>query len=178
MRYGSGDKGTSRREGIAKGLLRRWGVGPAMGVAALLYAVPAAQLTRHFPARLLMPRGCAGARASVACALLLAGAALYLATVQTFRRGVRGGELVRSGPYAWVRHPLYAAWLWFLLPGIALCAGSWPVLGMPVVAAIVLVCLLPLEERDLASRFGEAHRIYRREVGAVFPRRCRPWKED
>lgn len=57
-------------------------------------------------------------------------------------------KVISSGPYAWVRHPMYAAALIMLL-GISPALGSW--WGVPIVIAIVpaLIWRLLDEERFL-----------------------------
>jgi protein-S-isoprenylcysteine O-methyltransferase Ste14 len=58
-------------------------------------------------------------------------------------------RVISTGPYAWVRHPMYAAALVMLL-GISPALGSW--WGVPIVIAILpaLIWRLTDEERFLA----------------------------
>ncbi len=57
-------------------------------------------------------------------------------------------RVISTGPYAWVRHPMYAAALVMLL-GISSALGSW--WGIPIVIAILpaLIWRLKYEERFL-----------------------------
>ncbi len=71
-------------------------------------------------------------------------------------------RIVATGPYAWVRHPMYAAGL-VMLSGIPLALGSgWAVL---VVVALLpaLIWRLMDEERFLARNLPE-YRAYQRRV--------------
>lgn len=66
----------------------------------------------------------------------------------------RGHRVISTGPYAYVRHPLYASAL-LLLPSIALLLGSWAglIATIPLIAALVVRTVL--EERELRERlFG------------------------
>lgn len=80
-----------------------------------------------------------------------------------------GHELVRTGPYHWVRHPIYS--------GITL-ALLGTALGIDQNRAFVAVILLyasfkiksPLEERVMGGVFGAQYEEYRRSTGAIFPR--------
>lgn len=78
-------------------------------------------------------------------------------------------ELVTTGPYRWVRHPLYTlGFLWYL--SLSVLAGSW-LLGLLAALALALVSArLPLEERHLEERFGDEYRAWRRRTGMFFPR--------
>ncbi len=58
-------------------------------------------------------------------------------------------KVVDTGPYAFVRHPMYAAAIW-LFVGTPLALGSWWSIGLVVVALPVLLWRLLDEERVLA----------------------------
>jgi protein-S-isoprenylcysteine O-methyltransferase Ste14 len=62
----------------------------------------------------------------------------------------RGQHVVSTGPYAHVRHPLYAAAVLFLI-GTALLLGSWSGLAGAVVLVAALALRAVLEERMLAA---------------------------
>jgi protein-S-isoprenylcysteine O-methyltransferase Ste14 len=73
------------------------------------------------------------------------------------------GQLVRSGPYAFSRNPMYIAWT-LGYAGAALIAGAaWPLLLLPVVLAVTNVVVVR-EERSLEHRFGGAYRNYKASV--------------
>lgn len=78
-------------------------------------------------------------------------------------------ELVTSGLYSKVRHPLYAGLVLIFL-GYFLFAGT-------VSAAVHFGCLvlyLPIgiyfEEKNLVIQFGEAYQQYKEEVPAIIPK--------
>ena len=78
-------------------------------------------------------------------------------------------ELVRSGPYAVVRHPIYAAMLAMLLSAGFLLT-RWPAL----IAAVFFFVLgteirIRSEEKLLRARFGEEFAMYQRSVSAYLP---------
>lgn len=80
----------------------------------------------------------------------------------------QGHELVTSGPYAIVRHPIYTGLL-LAFAGSALARGEWR--GILAVA-IVLVAFsfkLRIEERWMREQFGEAYQAYARRVSALVP---------
>lgn len=83
-------------------------------------------------------------------------------------------ELVTSGPYRWIRHPLYTTGIALVLT-IGLMAASWFILlfGLITLASIRLV-VIPLEERELLTKFGQEYRHYMQRTGPLWPRVLRP----
>jgi protein-S-isoprenylcysteine O-methyltransferase Ste14 len=77
-------------------------------------------------------------------------------------------ELVRSGPYALVRHPIYTGVL-LALVGSALAVDRWRgVLGLLLIAAGFIRKLM-IEEEFMLAEFGDGYRQYRAEVPALIP---------
>lgn len=77
-------------------------------------------------------------------------------------------ELIRGGPYAWVRHPIYTGMLLALL-GTAIAIGEWrALLGFAILAG-GLIYKIGVEEKFMAAQFGEAYARYRAEVPALIP---------
>ena len=77
---------------------------------------------------------------------------------------------VASGPYRWVRNPMYIGMFVFLV-GYALCAVSFAALlvAFAMLAVTHLVAVL-YEEPSLARRFGDPYREYRRTTPRWIPR--------
>jgi len=78
-------------------------------------------------------------------------------------------ELVRSGVYRIVRHPIYTSMLCLLLATGFLIT---PPLLFALAAILFMVgteIRVRIEDRLLASRFGEEFQSYRRTVGAYIP---------
>lgn len=81
----------------------------------------------------------------------------------------RSHTLVTSGPYRWVRHPLYLMGLIGYL-GFALLSESWFIGLMTLLAFVLLNIRLPKEEAHLIERFGDEYRTYMRRTGRFLPR--------
>jgi protein-S-isoprenylcysteine O-methyltransferase Ste14 len=77
-------------------------------------------------------------------------------------------ELVTSGPYAIVRHPIYSGLL-LAFVGSAIANGEWRGVLAVIVAAAALWRKLRLEERWMGERFGVAYEQYQRRVAALVP---------
>jgi protein-S-isoprenylcysteine O-methyltransferase Ste14 len=79
-----------------------------------------------------------------------------------------GHELVMTGPYAIVRHPIYAG-LMLALIGSALARAEWRGILAVVIAFLALWRKLRLEERWMQEQFGPAYEAYRQRVAALIP---------
>lgn len=79
-------------------------------------------------------------------------------------------DLVTSGPYGYVRHPLYATGV-VLFVSLGLVAGNWFILLFALVALLaVRLVVVPIEEQALLAKFGADYRGYRQRTGALWPR--------
>ena len=79
------------------------------------------------------------------------------------------GQLLTDGIYARVRHPRYAQIVVAVL-GWALLSNHLAAYLAVLVVMAVLALVIPLEERELAERFGREYEAYRRRVPALVPR--------
>ena len=78
-------------------------------------------------------------------------------------------QLVRSGPYSLVRHPIYASLLCMTLAtGLLFAPWRWMAAGLSLFVAGTEI-RLKAEERLLASRFGSDFAAYRKQVPAYIP---------
>jgi protein-S-isoprenylcysteine O-methyltransferase Ste14 len=77
-------------------------------------------------------------------------------------------QLVRSGPYRWIRHPIYTAMLGMSL-GTTMVSGSFHALLGFVLMFAAYVRKIQLEEKTLAEHFGDAYDRYCRESWALIP---------
>jgi len=80
-----------------------------------------------------------------------------------------GHELIRSGPYARIRHPIYSGML-LAAAGTTLCSGKYGALLVLGFALIAVVMKAKKEEALLAGEFGAAFDEHRRRTGFLLPR--------
>jgi protein-S-isoprenylcysteine O-methyltransferase Ste14 len=77
-------------------------------------------------------------------------------------------QLVRSGPYRFLRHPIYTGLLAMYL-GLAIVTGEWlAVIGVAIVA-FAYWHKIRLEEKNLDVAFGPDYDAYRRTTWALVP---------
>jgi protein-S-isoprenylcysteine O-methyltransferase Ste14 len=78
-------------------------------------------------------------------------------------------QLVTSGPYRWVRHPLYSMGTIAYL-GFALLAENWWIALLSTLVFVVLAVRTPKEEAKLIEKFGDQYREYMKTTGRYLPR--------
>lgn len=78
-------------------------------------------------------------------------------------------ELITTGPYRWLRHPIYAS-LFGLLLEVGFAKTWWPLLIAGVVFYIIGTEIrIRAEEGLLAGRFGETYARYKATTKAYIP---------
>jgi len=78
-------------------------------------------------------------------------------------------ELITSGPYRWVRHPLYSGTL-LLLFSISLVFEDWIIFGYSLIGLIAFrLLVIPAEEQKLLDAFGEEYECYQSRTRAMMP---------
>jgi protein-S-isoprenylcysteine O-methyltransferase Ste14 len=137
--------------------------------ALMAVCVVVASLPPGWPESLEVPLAALGAVVSLLGAILGVWAWRTLDRAATpFPHPRPGGRLVESGPYEFIRHPIYAGGLLFF-GGVALATS--PGVFVPLVAlALLWRNKADLEEELLVERYPE-YRSYRGRVrGAFIPR--------
>ncbi len=120
--------------------------------------------------------GQAGLARGSGLVLFVAGNILLASTRPSLGRNLQmpttlprdGNTLAITGPYRFIRHPIYLADILLAL-GLGLIVGSWIFPALGVVVAILLPSIVAAEERDLAARFGDAWSAHTRRTARVLP---------
>jgi protein-S-isoprenylcysteine O-methyltransferase Ste14 len=78
-------------------------------------------------------------------------------------------QLVREGPFRWVRHPAYLSMILEIL-SIALIMRSWWTMLIVYAAFIpTLAARIRIEEKALIEKFGESYVNFKKTTPAIFP---------
>jgi len=160
-------KRAQRREGFASGI---WHVLPFMAAVVLISA-------DRLPWSVLYEPVVAYQRAFYTIGLALTVAGLAFSVWARFFLGSNWSaavqvktdhQLVRSGPYRFVRHPIYTGIL-VAFAGTALAQDQWRSVLAVVLLVAGLVYKLRVEERWMTETFGAAYCDYRRHTRALIP---------
>lgn len=78
-------------------------------------------------------------------------------------------KLSTSGPYRWVRHPLYTVGSSFFI-SFGMMADNWFIAAMGIFTFIVMAIRTPREEANLIEKFGDEYREYMKRTGRFLPK--------
>lgn len=104
--------------------------------------------------------------------LIVLGAFLWVmaAIVSKIDANIVKNQLVTSGAYAWVRNPIYSAFM-IISTGVVLICGNLWLLVVPVLDWIFMTVLMKrTEEKWLLKQYGKDYEEYCSRVN-----RCWPW---
>ncbi len=149
-----------------------FGVGP-LYAAVVIFLTAGAVLCRDLPPLsagrvtvLRIPLGAAGV------VLIALGVWIWVAAV-VFSKvddNIRENRLVTTGVYAWVRNPIYCAFM-MACTGVLLLAGNALFFALPLFYWLFMTVLMKsTEEKWLLKQYGDQYAQYCRRVN-----RCWPW---
>lgn len=150
---------------VASAPASRWGIFLVMVAFALAWAY-------------VRPRGFEKSTLSLIASMILGPPSAALAWAATRHLGKQwrykaalseDHELIQTGPYGSLRHPIYASMLGMLLATVAAWTW-WPMaIGSLIAFLAGTEVRIQAEEHLLADRFGESFTAYRSRVHAYIP---------
>lgn len=81
----------------------------------------------------------------------------------------RERELVTSGIYRYVRHPIYAAFLYFFLMGPGFCLKSYSLIIAALFSFLICGKIVEREEKRMKMFFGRRYENYRKGTKKFIP---------
>ncbi len=78
-----------------------------------------------------------------------------------------GALLIQTGPYSWVRHPMYTAVLLMTLGGLICQFNRWRLLAW--LGLFVVLCLKSAREEVLLMSHFPDYKVYRANTGRFLP---------
>jgi protein-S-isoprenylcysteine O-methyltransferase Ste14 len=108
--------------------------------------------------------------------LICTGPILLFSSIYTLRNWWAKNRLCTTGPFRWFRHPIYAAWITFVCPGIALYCNSLILLAWVLSVHLVWHRLVVREERTMVDHFQDEYRRYAERTGRFLPRLWSFWR--
>jgi protein-S-isoprenylcysteine O-methyltransferase Ste14 len=157
------------RPGSPQKKMTHWGVGPRLAAwifpycAIIVLSIISLGPVFHMgfiPYRMLAYAG---------TGLILLGIPFYVVSLSSVMRAFKEGKLVTSGVYGMCRHPVYASWIIFFIPGIALLLNNWIVLTIAPVMYWSLRMLVREEDAYLEKTFKTEYLAYKKRVPPVLP---------
>ena len=104
-----------------------------------------------------------------AIALIAVGLVLKLSSSRVPSIAFKNKELVTTGIFSYIRHPMYSSWILFIAPGIALLFRSWLMLAASLIGYLSFRHLIKEEDEYLTRMFGQSYLDYKSRVGEITP---------
>lgn len=77
--------------------------------------------------------------------------------------------LSTSGPYRWIRHPLYTFGAAFFI-AFGTIADNWFIASLGILTFIIMAIRTPKEEANLIEKFGNEYKEYMKRTGRFLPK--------
>jgi protein-S-isoprenylcysteine O-methyltransferase Ste14 len=102
--------------------------------------------------------------------LIAAGTVLFLITQNKIKKALKTHTLVTTGVFGYIRNPMYAAHLFFIMPGLFLLfSNAWIWLSL-VISLVLFNLLISREEAVLQKLYGDEYDGYKIRVSRLLPR--------
>jgi protein-S-isoprenylcysteine O-methyltransferase Ste14 len=144
-------------------LKRLVGSGDRIGLFTLPFVIVGLVLSIIYPA-LFDVGGPPLALQVISIVVLIAGIVIWIWSVILILTKVPRGELITSGPYFLVKHPLYTAVALLVLPWVGFLLNTWLGALIGIVLYIGSRIFAPREEASLSKTFGAKWDEYARTV--------------
>jgi protein-S-isoprenylcysteine O-methyltransferase Ste14 len=102
--------------------------------------------------------------------LVILGATLCIIAAVQVHRAFDQGKLITEGVYAYVRNPVYAAWVLLIAPGSILVTGFLLLIVMPFIMYFLIRTLIVEEDEYLEQKFGKEYLDYKKRVNSIIPK--------
>ncbi len=149
--------------------MSRWGIGPIFTALSVGYGIVTIVLSRYFHPVFQIKFIPYWFLTILGISLMVIGIPFFIVSVKTVMRAYNADELVTDGIYRCCRHPLYASWVVFIVPGIVLLVNSWLGLTTPIFMYFILRKLVKKEEIYLESVFGSEYLHYKQMIPCILP---------
>ena len=150
--------------------MTRWGVGPKFAIISLAYAAIIFAIQNIVFSEYRFIIYSTFINTILGILLIAIGLTIFLIPAFTIDRYFYEGTLCKKGVYAYLRHPIYASWISFIVPGIVIVRGSMLGITIPLFMYIIFRALIHSEEQYLIDTFGDEYIEYKSKVWAVFPK--------
>ena len=149
--------------------MSRWGVGPVFASLSIGYGILIVAISRYFYPFFQIPLLPRWLLSVFGVVLILIGIPFYIISGKTVMKAYNSDSLVTHGIYGCCRHPLYSAWVVFIVPGIVLLVNSWIGLTAPLFMYFLLCKLAIKEEEYLERMFGFEYIDYKNRTPCILP---------
>jgi len=145
------------------------GIGPLLAIAGAGAAIAVIVVERLTGFKLPLPSPWREWGFFVGIAMMIVGGVFWISSGVLVKRAFGAHHLVTSGIFRVSRNPMYAGFILFLIPGLALILNDIMLIIISVVMFVAFKAGIDREESFLAKEFGEEYERYRRSVPQLVP---------
>jgi protein-S-isoprenylcysteine O-methyltransferase Ste14 len=149
--------------------MSRWGVGPSFAAISIFYGLIMISISLYFYPLFKINFIDDSILNIAGIVLILIGVPFFILSVVAVTKAYNSDRLTIKGVFGCCRHPLYASWVVFIVPGIVLIFNSWIGLSVPLFMYFLLKILVKKEEKYLEKRFGKEYSDYIKKVPCIIP---------
>jgi len=139
------------------------GNGRKIGLFTLPFLIAGFSLNIIFP-EFFIVNDTSGKLFWISLLFLLIGIINWIWTVVLILTKIPRKQLITTGPYAIVKHPLYVGVAWLVLPWAGLMLNTWLGIFLGIVVYIGSRIFSPEEEKLLSGIFGNEWEVYSKKV--------------
>jgi protein-S-isoprenylcysteine O-methyltransferase Ste14 len=140
------------------------GVAPYIAIPTFLYLGLAVIISFLANGVFTITNSTYGALAASGVVIIIIGALMVISCGRKVLKSFSSGKLMTDGLYKIFRNPMYAAYLLFIIPGIALLFNSWLALTTVLVNYILFSLFIKREYVYLYEKFGMEYEDYLAKV--------------
>jgi protein-S-isoprenylcysteine O-methyltransferase Ste14 len=148
--------------------MTRWGVGPIYAAGSIAFVAILSSVNISIFAELAMPYNPFVYVCGIG--LIAVGVAILVIALVQVHSAFGSRRLVTCGVYAYLRDPVYAVWLLFIVPGLILITGMLLLTIAPFLMYSLLKAVIGREEAYMELTFGKEYLQYKSEVNSVIPK--------
>jgi protein-S-isoprenylcysteine O-methyltransferase Ste14 len=148
--------------------MTRWGIGPIYAAGSIVFVSILSTINNSIFPTLIMP--CNLFVFGFGVGLITVGVAILVIALVQVHSAFSSRRLVTSGVYAYMRDPVYAVWILFIVPGFILVTGMLLLTIAPFLMYLLLKALIGREEAYMELTFGKEYLDYKSKVNSVIPK--------
>ena len=145
------------------------GIGPKLALITLPYILLSILVTQRDPQFLKLNLADTEWTTVAGYTLIGIGFLFYVTTIVVFLNDFKKGVLVTRGTFSLCRNPIYASFIVFFIPGLALVFQSGMILSVALVLYLNFKISIHGENKVLQREFGEVYEEYRKNVNEIIP---------
>ncbi len=153
-----------------------YGVGPKMALTLVPFILLLGTLNIIFSPAFQLPINQIW-MISIGIVLIIIGIIIFIKSEILLAKAYKASELLVTGLYGHMRHPMYGSFILLITPGIVIMINSWILFFLPFIFYIIFRIFIKQEESYCLKKFGEKYNHYRKNVHAIFPK-LRIYKPD